>query len=199
MKINRSMNIVLKYASEARGTIYVYSVPVSREVYNSNFEVLSLTHSRLWDKGTHYAVTESRSVSKLMLKKVAESMGDPKEGGLWPLIDREFINEIARLTSIAVATPNSGYEQMTLTDAVSRELIDAEDRDEIENELVFFTLETYANRRQNLLARWPLLFTSLSFTDYLSSSLTSKPAENSGVAPAASTEAPPERLASVPR
>lgn len=200
-RINRALNIVLAVDSDTAGTVYVYSIPVSREVYNSHFEALSLTHSRLWDKGAEYALTESQRVSYLMLRQVAKEMGQDRANpeGQWPAIQKEFINEIVRLTTVAVPTDAGGYEQMPLATALERKVLDDEDGETITASLVFFTLEVLSRRRAQIQGMWSGATTSLGFTEFLSSLQKPTSADNSGPAASAPMEPQPARLASVPR
>jgi hypothetical protein len=198
-KINKALNIVLVIDSESRGKIYVYSIPISREIYEAHFEVLSLVHSKLWENGANYALLESQRIAYLMLKKAAKEIGASKQNpeGAWPDIQREFLGEIVRLTTVGVPGDH-GYDQLPLHTAMERGLLDEEDREEVESALVFFTLEKLSRRRAQMQGMWSGAITSLSFTEFLNSLPTSTLADSSGAPPAQPVPEPP-RLASVPR
>ena len=203
-KIDRALNLIIPLDSEKHGRLYIHSTPISRDIYKANYRVLARTFAQMQADGV--TVAAGPGIARLALESVSREMGqserDPE--GIWPHVQREVVNEIIRLTNVAVPTADKGYESMPLSTAYAREIFDTEDRDNIEGTLAFFCLEASLHPRDLATAMlshvggmWGFRVTSLRFTEFLSSLPISKPGESTGVVPA--QDLPVVRLASVPR
>ena len=91
MQIDRSLNFVMPVERE-NGTIYVHSMPISRQVFEANFLPISKTFTRLYTDGI--GTTSGPRVAALMLREVATEMGIADK------IERELFAEIRRLTNV---------------------------------------------------------------------------------------------------
>lgn len=116
-----------------------------------------------------------------MLKKLSE------ENKTWDEVQRGLINEIIRLTSLAYMTADNGWQTIPLETAISRKVLDDEERREIEGKLVFFTLAVCMFDRSQLgpmmeavNGLWGSQVTSSALTEFLSSLPISTPAVSSG-------------------
>ena len=184
MRINRALNLVIPIEVES-GKVFVHSVPISREVFETYFLVMAKAFSAIFSNGL--GATAGPPVAYLMLKEVA--------GDDWEDVKKGLIGEIVRLSNVAVLGER-GWESMGLHTAFERGIFDARDRAEIEGQLVFFTLVVCMHQRPVAAAiieiangLWRSEATALPFTDFLKLLPTSKPVENTGA---------PVRTSSVP-
>lgn len=186
--INHALNLVIPVELESGQTAYVHSTPVGREVFEANFMVMSKAFAMLFGQGL--GVIAGPRVAYLTLKKVAEETGE------WPAVKASLVNEIVRLTNVAMPTDDKGYDHVPLHTLFERNTFDAEDRASIEGELIFFTLVARLNKRDQAAAMmkavgglWGSQTTSSAFTEYLASLRTSIEVETS--APTSSTSSVP--------
>ncbi len=194
MKINDDTNLVLPVRFDEKGvTVYGYHNPISREVFEANYRILSATKSTLGSKGVYFQMDSGPMIAALTLKdegaKDAESRGEfdahgsPLDGGAGALL-----KEIKRLTTILVPGA-SGWDMVPVDSAISSGSIDEDDWREVESAIVFFTchyaLAKKADRQRLSGATASLLrgsITSLPLTEYLASLLNSTRAEPSRAA-----------------
>lgn len=144
MRISRRLNLVLPVDTE-RGEIYVHSTPISREVFERHFLVLSKTFAAIYQEGL--TVTAGPRVAALMLRQIATDMGvwegpDGVENGL--------VAEIRRLTNVITPKEEGGYQILPYHDALRQKLLDADDVSEIEGVLSFFTVVSQMHRPNDL-------------------------------------------------
>jgi hypothetical protein len=146
MRINEQLNLVIPLmADDGSITSHVYHMPVSREVFERHYRVLSATHDYLASKGTHFRFSTGPRIATLTLKDegrrdaVQRGYVD-KDGKVSEAETDAFLLEIRRLTTILAPGPN-GYETLPIDTAMQRGLLDEEDWRETESILVFFTLQ----------------------------------------------------------
>ena len=149
MKINRALNLVIPIDTEIYGQIYVHSTPISRDVFERFYLVISKTFAAIFSQGLG-AIAGPR-VAYLMLKQTAKDMGvwggeGETEDARLAGVEFGLMNEIRRLTNVLVPS-SSGWIAKPLPDLCSRNEIDAETQAEIEGELVFFTCVSMMNKR----------------------------------------------------
>lgn len=157
---------------------YIHSTPVSIQVFEDNFLVLSKTFANMFANGLG-AIAGPR-VAYLMLKQTAQEMG------VWDKVNREFVQEMIRLSNAAVATPK-GYKQVPLHTAIEKQLIGEDDVRDIMGQLSFFTLVWLMNKPNQVEpimnvvgGLWESQITSLNFTEFVNSLTTSTEIENTG-------------------
>lgn len=144
MHINDSLNLVLPIVEDEKGVrVYAYHTPISREVFEANFVILSATLASLSSKGVHYMMGVGPQIAALTLKdearKEAESRGlFDEEGKPSDITAVALMNEFKRLTQVIVPTEN-GWETLPVDTALSRGFLDSEDWSEAESALTFFT------------------------------------------------------------
>jgi hypothetical protein len=180
VRINERLNLVLTIDRADGTTAYVHSTPISRDIFNQHFLILTKTLNALFSEGFGPAICQRMAAR--MLQQVA--------GDRWPDVQQSLMNEIHRL-SIAVVPGQRGWETMPYEDAVKRKVFDADDLDTVENALVFFTAASWVVPLRELGDMiYPMLeTTSSNATAFAASLTTSTEAENSGataVAPSAS-------------
>lgn len=137
VRINEKLNLVLTIFGED-GSIqgYVHSVPISYEVYEANYRLISQTYAEVMRNGADMfdmtgpmtALPSLRAVSR----KLVGSDGD-SEGMAQPLMA-----EMRRLSN-AILPKDSGWEPVPFQVAIDRKLLSVEDIREVEGTLLFFT------------------------------------------------------------
>lgn len=188
LKIDRKLNLVLPVDRTAGGTIYVYSIPISAETFEAYASVIALAWSRLTGGG--YTLASGMRIAKIILKKAAV------EQGVWEGpdgVENGLIVEMHRLTSV-LAPVDRGWSTLQLDDAIKMGVIEAEDVEEVQNVLVFFTLAYSMVRKthrqamlESALNVWDARVVSSSITEFVGGLPTSTPAASTGEkAPASS-------------
>lgn len=170
MRINKALNLVIPIDWEKGGQIFVHSTPISREVFEQYFLVISKTFAAIFSQGLG-AVAGPR-IAYLMLKKTAEDMG------LWAGpsgVGVGLINEIIRLSNVSMPTAK-GWKSIPLQSAIDKGMIDDETLADIEGELSFFTCVSVMNKRSQVEpimdtvnGLWGSQTTSLTSTEFMNS------------------------------
>jgi hypothetical protein len=181
LNADRNLSLVVPVERVDGTLLYVHSMPLSQEVFQRYFMVISKTFSQLYQE--NMALLGGPRVAAMMLRDVAQNTLRPDGSADWwsgkDGVENGLMNEVRRLTNVVV-NDGSGWVPMPYMDALSRKLIDDEDVSEIEGALVFFMVNFAMHRRQ---ARGPLLrsaaglfqlqITSSSLSDFRSSLTTS--------------------------
>jgi hypothetical protein len=164
MKIDEKRNLVLpivtekvtkkvdgKDVTEEVVKLWAYHTPISREVWEQHFRVLSATKSALASKGAHYLMSSGPRIAALTLRdegrKDAAVRGSFDEQG--NVLDDEtqsFFAELKRLTMV-LCPGQHGWDMLPIDTAISAGKIDAEDFEELASAIVFFTCN-YAMARK---------------------------------------------------
>jgi hypothetical protein len=181
MRINKSLNLVIPVDYEKGGQIFVHSTPISREVFEQYFLVISKTFANIFSQGLG-AISAPR-VAYLMLKQTATEMGIwSGESG----VQAGLINEIIRLSNVLVPE-KQGWKQYPLHTAIAKGILSDETKSEVENELVFFTCVSLMNKRsqaegilETMNGLWGSQTTSLGFMEFKNSLSTSTEEGNTG-------------------
>jgi hypothetical protein len=171
MKIDpKTLNLVVPVETDT-GTIYIHSTPIRRETFKEYFLVLSKTLNMIYTEGLHSAT--GPRVAALMLQKVSE------ESGVWESVKNGLMNEIRRLSNAWVLTEN-GWQLIPLEACLSQGYLSAEDVEEAEGFIVFFTCIYHIHRRsevrsflQPMESMWGVsatLLTSMEYRDSLPTS-----------------------------
>lgn len=166
-------------------------MPVSLEVWRNYFLILAKTYSQIFAQGLHSIA--GPSVACLMLERLA------RIDGVWEGesgVQQGLLNEIRRLTNIVLPT-GKGWETVPYEVALSRQLIDPEDIEQIEGAIVFFICASAVLRGRNQRTKleailmmidhlWGARSSSLDVMAFAASLPISIPAETIGVSPTAS-------------
>jgi hypothetical protein len=153
---------------------YVYSTPLSAESVERHWLVLAQTFAAIFSRGL--GVVAGPTMAMRMLKKIGE------ENRVWdgPTGVRGVIDEMRRLTTVAIPAAAGGWEGVPLHVAVDRNFITAEDQAETENAIIFFICvsATLARAQRELMlvgsaGLWSARVSSSTFTELLTSLKTS--------------------------
>lgn len=189
MKLNRKLHVVIPVYDEDGATVsaYVHYTPISREVFEAHHVLLAKTFAYIHSEGLG-AVAGPR-IASLLMRKVAKA--DRDEAGAATLM-----NEIRRLANALVKSP-TGWEAMPFQDVVDRNLFDDGDLSEVENALVFFTVDLamlQRSVRQEMVAGaaslWGAQISQQSFTEFQASLRTSIVDASSGARQAHASSVP---------
>lgn len=180
IKLDKKLNIVLPIDSG-----WVHSTPVSYEIFEKYFIPISKAFARVFNEGL--GTFAGPRVAYLMLKKVAE------EDGNWETPDGQgvgqgLLNEIIRLSNVILpAEGGHGWITMPLYEVLRQSKLDHDEKSEVLNGLVFFTLASSMARKTDLRGMlsgivkfWDGQITSLDSTAYLASLPISTPVEPTG-------------------
>lgn len=178
MKIDRKLNLVIPIEREDGTTLWVYVTPVRKEVFENYYLVLAKTFSMLSRNGLD--PRSGPSVAALMLRDVATATirdsdtnwleGDDGVGGKAGLLA-----EIVRLSNCLVGSVDAGWQTIPLQDAIDKSLITDDEKSEVMNMLVFFTVSSLVAPKQDRLilingmaSIYRLETTSSIFTEWVS-------------------------------
>lgn len=169
MKINDDLRLVLDI-----GNYHAYHTPISTDVYESNFLILSGTQGTLFSRGIKHALSVGQRIAALTLrdegKRIAEERDRDDDFGA-----SAFLKEIKRLTTILAPT-SEGWNFLPVEMAIQQNKIDEDDWKEVESAIVFFTCAYYSLPKRERPEVLPLLMeamggqnTSLSCEEYAAS------------------------------
>lgn len=183
MTINKALNFVVPVKRDDGTTIYVHSTPISRDIFNQHFLVISKAFTAIYTEGL--GPYGGPRVAMMLLKKVAANMGE----GQLELVEKGLIAEIHRLSNVLVPS-DTGWSTIPLPDAVARGMVSLDDVDEVENAIAFFILASAMHKKEDALimlpeaARlWSAQTTSLNSTAFAASLRTSIVIDNTGPKP----------------
>jgi hypothetical protein len=176
VRIDGKLNIVVEVETGS-GTVFVHSAPISRDVFEKYFIVVSKAFSAMMAGGI--GVISGPRVAGLMLKKVAIEEGewDTKDG-----VQNGLMAEIRRLSNVVMPT-DAGWKTVPYQTVIDGNMMDEDDIAEIDNILVFFTCVSAMCRRTDIapmlktMLRWGAVTTLQNVTEYAKSLKTSTKGE----------------------
>jgi hypothetical protein len=179
ISINKKLNLVLPVETD-KGKIWVHSVPLLRDVFESNYMLLTRTLSNLYGNGIGPAMAPR--VARLVLRDTAKEMDDTTD------ISNNLMNEIYRMTNVLMPSSNgAGWEMHTYYEVKSKKLVDDETLSEVENAIIYFIVASAVHLRselpmayQGLKQIWKAETTLLDITEYGNSLKMSITEENIG-------------------
>lgn len=173
------MNLVVPIERDDAVWGYVHSTPISMEVFDIHHKVISTTVNGLLSNGLFAPRT-----AHLELRDVAKALKawDGPTG-----VQMGLVNEIHRLTNLLIPGER-GWEMVPYDEAVKRDLLDDEEKQQIEGAITFFTLawRTYPIRIRQAMTEgaasmWAARTVSSSCSEFLSSLPTSTADASTGV------------------
>lgn len=178
MRLDSKLNLVTEVET-GEGSVFVHSMPISREVFEKYFLTISKTFASIISEGLSFI--SGPRVAAMLLKKTAIDQGvwEGRDG-----VGNGLMAEIRRLSNVIVPSEN-GWQTMPFQDAIDKKVMDQEDIAEVEGLVCFFICASAMSRRnevQGVLDRmrlWGSLTTSLNSTAYADSLPTSTETETS--------------------
>lgn len=181
MKVNRKLNLVIELHRDHGQIVYVHSTPIARQVFESFFMVIAKTFSSIYTGGI--GIASGPAIAAMLLKKNAQDIGGE---GYLAEVNAGLIEEVHRLTSVVVLGEN-GWENIPFAEACKKQLIDDDERGEVENALAFFTVASCMHRKEHLpgvlgtaCELWGARVVSSNCTEFATSLPTSTSKENTG-------------------
>lgn len=177
LSLSEKLHLVIPIYAEDNETIhaYVHSAPISSEVFEAHFLLISKTFAAIHAEGLGNVA--GPRVASLILNKVAERIGDPSNA-------IALMNEVRRLTNVLMRT-DRGWETYAFQDVTDGRLLDEEDLNEVINSVVFFTAAYVMHQRKNRKAFlvgaaiiWGAQISPLDFTAFVASQRTSAAVEH---------------------
>lgn len=181
MRVDDRLNLVLPISRADGSTVYIHSMPIPRDVFETYFLVISKTFSEIYTEGLN--VVSGPRIAAMMLRKVATDMRQwDGPGG----VRQGLMEEIRRLSNVAAPGPN-GWETLPLSLALDRGVIDEEDAWEAENTIVFFIVNCAMHTRaiipsvlEQMRNLWAIQTSPLNITGFCASLATSTATDNTG-------------------
>ena len=182
VEVTRQLNLIVHIELASGATGHVHAAPVSRQVFEDHFLVMTKTLTALYQEGL--GSTTGPGVAYLMLKRTASNMG------IWDEVNARLIAEIHRLANVAMpAADGRGWSLTPLHDVIRDSLIDEEQLGELNNALVFFILASAVQKRsqrpstiENMCGIWETSTTRSALTEWIASLPTSTGTETSKAA-----------------
>jgi hypothetical protein len=167
--INRKLNLVLPIDLDEHRKIYFHSMPISVEVFDANFWLLTQTLANLYAHGIGPSM--SPRIALRALRDTAKQFDDTQDVSL------DLINEIYRLTNVVMpGTNGGGWVNIPYYEVKSKKLVDEQVLVEVENAIVYFIVASALHLRnelemayQGLITIWKAETTLLGATDYMRS------------------------------
>ena len=189
IKISEKLNLVIPLYHGNQVYSYVYSTPISREIFELNHLLIAKTFTKIMAEGL--GTISGPRVAAMLMRDVAKQMDAQQQlAG----VDRDdyvpagtaLANEIKRLTNVLVPTDKT-YEILPFEEALKKKLLDADDLSSVENALAFFTVswamlprQTFESMIPGAIRLWGAELSSLSVMAYIDSLQTLTETDNSG-------------------
>jgi hypothetical protein len=178
ISINRRLNLVLPVETDS-GKIWVHSVPISREIFESNYMLLTKTLSTLYVNGI--GPSFAPRVARLTLRDTAKEMDEEND------ISANLIQEIYRITNFLMPNKENIWQTIPFYEVKNKKLVDEQTLSEVENAIIYFIVASALHLRselqmayQGLKSSWNAQITSLNVTEYGNSLATLTHRDNTG-------------------
>ena len=177
-RIDKKLNLIVTVDTDD-GPVYVHSTPISRQVFEQFYLVISKAFAGIYGEGLN--IIAGPRIAMLMLRDIARQMGQLEGPGG---VEIGLIKEAYRLTNVVMPRAEGGWKTVPFQEVVDRELLSRDDIAEVEGVLAFFICASSMHRREQLPAildgiasLWEARTTSLNSTEYAASLPTSIEAE----------------------
>jgi len=186
MKIDPKLNLVIP-VDRPDGTLYVHSMPISREVFERYFLVIGKAFAAIYGEGL--GMVAGPPLAGLLLKQKAKDLGVWEgEGG----VERGLFAEMRRLSNVIANGPN-GWAVIPFQEALDNGTFSEDEVSEVESAIAFFTVASSMHKRSELPAvmsaisgLWGARAESSSCTEFAALLRTSTATGSSGATPTTS-------------
>jgi hypothetical protein len=176
--INKKLNLVIPIDTD-KGRIWIHSTPISKEVFESNYLLLTKTLADLYSNGI--GPSFAPRIALLSLKDTAKEMDESND------ISNNLIQEIYRITNVLMPDPSGRWQTIPFVEVISKKIIDEQQLSEVENAIIYFIVASAVHLRSELQMaylglknNWQAQTTLLNVTEYGNSLATSTVAVNTG-------------------
>jgi hypothetical protein len=179
MRLDNKLNLITEIETDDKATIFVHSTPISRDVFEKYFLVISKTFASIISEGLSFI--SGPRVAAMMLKKIASDQGvwEGRAG-----VEVGLISEIRRLSNVIMPS-EKGWNTVPFQDAIDKQLLHPDDIAEVEGLICFFICASAMSRRTEIasvldrMAVWGSSTTLLNSTAFAASLPTSTETETS--------------------
>src|SRR4029077_4018571 len=164
-------------------SVYVHSAPISKEVYEANFRLITRTAVSMYSDGL--APGACARIAALAMRATAKEM-DEGSGDTYRRSAESLMQEIWRLTNVLMPGLR-GWETVPFHEVMQNNSLDDEQVSEVQNILAFFTVISWFHRgseRQDIyrmLKTYGAQTVSSNVTEFSASLPISTPTATSGV------------------
>jgi hypothetical protein len=143
MRIDERLNLIIPIPRDG-GTVYIHSMPLSREAFESQWLMLSKTFAVLMAEGL--SVVAGPRIAFMALKDISTKADrwDGPQG-----VRNTVINEIIRLSNL-VSPEGDGWKTTPLQSAIEHKMFSDDELSEVLGTICFFTLNTAIHRKDTL-------------------------------------------------
>jgi len=180
MRLDDSLNLVIPL-DRGKHEIYVHVAPLSREVFEAHWLVISKTFATINAEGL--SVIAGPRVAGLALKTVAQKLGvwEGADG-----VERTLVAEMVRLSNV-VQPGDAGWSSVPMATALQQSTFSEREKAEVIGAIVFFMVLSAMHLKKTLepMLRgmgdlWGTQTTSSNSTEFAASLPTSTAAANTG-------------------
>ena len=183
MRLDRKLNLVIPIDRDDGTTLYTFSSPLRREVWEQYHMVISKTFTRIYAENLSFMGGPRNAA--LMLKDMAKNTARPDRSGDWwegqDGVERGLRPEMRRLTTVMVPrAEGGGWEQVQYDDAIARDMLTEDEASEVEGAVAFFTVNSAMHKAAALkgimaaaAGMWGMQVTSSPFSEWRNSLTTS--------------------------
>ena len=186
-RLDKKLNIIIDVEMADGSKGYVHSMPISREVFEQHFLVISKVVTAIYVEGL--TTLGGPRIAALLLRQIARDLGVWEGPGG---VQEALMAELRRLSNLALSTA-AGWTLIPLQEAIDKKLIDDDSLVEMENALVFFIVVSSTFRRNQLIQTlnsmgglWATRCTQSNATEFVASLRTSTETAISGTSAASS-------------
>jgi hypothetical protein len=180
MKMDEKLNLIIPVERD-EGSFWVYTLPLSREVYEQHFLVMAKAFAQMNAAGV--SMLQGPKIAGLMLKKVAIEMEVWEGAGG---VQQGLVSEFVRLSTVVMPS-DAGYQQLPLAKVFADKMLSEDETVEVMGALCFFMLASRGYPRKSLKAifedvedLWGTRISSSTITELIASLPTSTSAGNGG-------------------
>jgi hypothetical protein len=111
--LNKKLNLVLPVDTD-KGKIWVHSTPISKEIFESNYLLLTKTLANLYSN--NIGPSFAPRIALLSLKDTAKEMDETND------ISSNLVQEIHRLTNVLMPDPTGRWQTLPFVEVVNKKL-----------------------------------------------------------------------------
>jgi hypothetical protein len=178
LSISRKLNLVLPIDT-GNTKIWIHSTPISKEIFESNYLLLTKTLSNLYAHSIGPSMAPR--IAALMLRDTAREI-DPISD-----ISTDLLNEIERTTNVLMPDKDKKWQTIPFSEVKAKKLLDEDVISEVENTIIYFIVASSVHLKneltmayQGLRSIWSAEITSSNVTEFMRSLPTSTQTDNTG-------------------
>jgi hypothetical protein len=176
--LNKKLNLVIPLDTD-KGKIWIHSTPISKEIFESNYLLLTKTLANLYSN--NIGPSFGPRIALLSLKDTAKEMDETND------LSSGLLQEINRITNVLMPDQTGRWQVIPFVEVINKKLIDEQQISEVENAIVYFIVASAVHLKSELQMAylglknsWSAQTTLLNVTEYGNSLTTSTTGVNTG-------------------